>query len=823
MRELPPSTLVRPARNRHGVFDIFFCAVFLVSVSTLAFEVLLTRIFSIGQWNHLSFMVISIALFGFGASGTFLCLIESPKIGRWRLFASRNTIIVLLQLYSASALLSFLALNHIPLDYFSLAIEPIQALYLLAAYLLPAVPFFFSGMLISLSYMTFPDKTGLFYFATMTGSSLGAVAPIPLLPLLGEGKLILLASLLSLVPSVLPAPNSAREEKTASNDRKWQRIYRAIGILLIIFITLLMSHSRWQVLIHVKPSAYKSLSQILQFPETHIIESTTGIRGRLDTVKTPYLRYAPGLSLKYTEALPGQQAVFQDGDNQFVFYDIQKKAADFEFAQYLLAYSGYHLSRNPLTALLILSGGGSAVPCAAAAGARQITLVAPSSRLAAKLRHWYPYRIIDQTSRAYLARSDNHYDVIHIENWGTSIPGSAALNQEHHFTVEAFSEYWNHLTPRGVAIISRKLLLPPSDSLRLWAAAYEALMRQGVSAPAGHLVVLRNFDTFVLLVSKARVNYQYIVDFAESRNFDLVFLPGMPPALANRFNVFDKPYHFAEIDRLANLYQTGRQTEYFREYFLDVAPQSDGRPFPARFLKWSKIKELYQSTGRRFYALFMSGEIVIAVVFAEALLISFFLLIVPLCARTRGTPKPKLSQVVYFFAVGAGFMFVEIYFIKRLIVLTATPVISFTLVIAAVLFYTGLGGIWVYKKPPRSLRVPLAILILVVVLEAAIFESLMAYVLRGSTVLRYIFAMLYLLPVGLLMGLPFPLGMRYLLNTPVQRAYAWTVNGCASVLIAILAAQVALSWGIPQVAACGAAAYLVAFLAVKNKIKRERV
>ena len=172
--------------------------------------------------------------------------------------------------------------------------------------------------------------------------------------------------------------------------------------------------------------------------------------------------------------------------------------------------------------------------------------------LAAKLRRRYRHKIINQNSRAYLARSGNRYDVIQLENWGTSVPGSAALNQEHYFTIEAFSEYWNHLTPQGVAIISRKLLLPPSDSLRLWAAAYEALKRQGVARPDNHLAILRNFDTFTLLVSKSSVNYQRIVDFAASRNFDLVFLTGMPPGLANRFNVFDRPFHFEEINRLAD-------------------------------------------------------------------------------------------------------------------------------------------------------------------------------------------------------------------------------------------------------------------------------
>ena len=104
-----------------------------------------------------------------------------------------------------------------------------------------------------------------------------------------------------------------------------------------------------------------------------------------------------------------------------------------------------------------------------------------------------------------------------------------------------------------------------------------------------------------------------------------------------------------------------------------------------------------------------------------------------------------------------------------------------------------------------------------VILEAAAFEMLMAYVLQTSTGLRYVFAILFLLPAGFLMGLPFPLGMRYLLNSPVQRAYAWSVNGCASVLTAIVAAQVAISWGIPQVAAAGVSAYVLALAVIWDK------
>jgi hypothetical protein len=800
-----------------GEFDILFPAVFFVSLSTLAFEVLLTRVFSIGQWNHLSFMVISIALFGFGAGGTFLSIVDIRRKAWLQSLGSRIGISILLYLYAFSTILSFLALNHLPLDYFRLPVEPIQVIYLLAAYLLPALPFFFAGVIISIAYITVPQKSGFVYFASMAGSAFGAALPIPMLPLLGEGNLIILSASISLVPVIysffyFDFNNTNRP----AYPRHWG-FWGTAGMLTFVLLVLFIIGVKGDSLTQVEPSPYKALSQILQFPETRIVETASTIRGRFDRIKTPYIRYAPGLSLKYTDALPGQNAVFKDGDNQFALYDMQNIPADSRFAKHLLSYAAYYLNRNPVSVLLIVSGGGSSIPCALASGAGQISIVEQSPPLAEILNQQYRHKIINQNPRAFLAQDDNDYDIIQIENWGTSIPGSSALNQEHFFTREAFVEYLNHLRPAGVVTVSRKLLLPPSDSLRLWGTAYEAVKKTGIHSPEKHLAILRNFDTFTLLVSNSIIDFKRLAEFAASRNFDLVFLPGMGREMANRFNIFDKPYHFEEINRLAEMYRAGRQNDFFRHYLLDVAPQSDMRPFPGRFLKWSQVQKLYHSMGSRLYAIFMSGEIVVSVVFIEAIFIALFLLILPIFVSTRGILKPKLTRSTYFFAVGAGFMLSEIYFIKRIIILVGDPVISFTIVLAGILLFTCLGGIWAQKKTQHNLRLPLAILILVLVMEVAAFELLVPYILAYSSAMRIIISLLFLLPAGFLMGMPFPVGMRFLLDTPVQRAYAWSVNGCASVLSAIIAAQIAISWGIPQIAAASVFAYVVALGAAKKE------
>ena len=540
---------------------ILLTAIFLVSLSTLAFEVLLTRVFSIGQWNHLSFMVISIALFGFGASGTFLSLVDIRKNRRRTDPVSRDSLAVLLCLYTATAIISFLSLNNMALDYFRLPVEPVQSLYLLAAYLLLALPFFFSGIIIAIGYTTVPEKAGLVYFASMAGSAVGAVAPVPVLPLIGEGKLIIISALIPLIPAVFttlkPSP-----KKTSRIQRplllRTVVIAGSFGFLCFSIFLMTQAGKSW---IHVKPSPFKALSQVLQFPKTRIVETKTGIRGRTERVKTPYIRFAPGLSLKYTETLPDQHAVYMDGDNQFVLYEL-KAQNDGRFATALLSYSGYFLVQQPENVLLIESGGGSAIACALASGAGHIAIIEQNPDLANILRRHYRLPVITENPRVFLAQNDNRYDIIQVENWGSSMPGAAALNQEHLFTLEAFGEYWDHLSATGVVVISRKLLLPPSDSLRLWSTAYEALKNNAVERPGEHLALLRNFDTFTLLISKSQVNIRRVIEFCRQNNFDPVFLEGMQRDMANRFNVFDEPYHFQKINQLASAYQSGRQNDF---------------------------------------------------------------------------------------------------------------------------------------------------------------------------------------------------------------------------------------------------------------------
>jgi hypothetical protein len=786
---------------------MIYWVVFILSASSLAFEVLLARIFSISQWNHLSFMVISIALFGFGASGTFLSLLDTRRPEWEQRFSRRSFLLKLVIFYSVSAVIAFGGLTRLPIDYFRLPLEPVQMLYLLTAYLLLSIPFFFTGMIMSIGFAALPDKTGYVYCASMTGSALGAVLPALGLGTLGEGYMVLSAAL---IPLLLPLFGNLKRRE-GIRTALWA--VAALSVLSAgIHYTGILNDLKW-----IRPSPYKALSQVLQFPNTEVTETRSGLRGRIDRVQSPYIRFAPGLSLKFTGSLPKQWAVYRDGDRPYVFYNLNPEGEP-AFPRFSLPFAGYLLAPDPEAVLIIQEGGGVGAPFALAADAVRVSVVEPNPRIAELVGTHYRVPVFHSEGRVFLSGTDRKFDVIQVENWGASLPGSSALSQEYHFTIEAFTQYLTHLTEGGVLILSRKLMLPPSDSVRMWATAYESLRRMGVEEPADHLALLRNWDIYTLIVTAGPLfqgDVAALRTFARELNFDPVYLPGIDPKEVNRYNIYDEPFHYQRIQDLLKAYRSGTGDEFFEAQMLDAAPQSDHRPFPGRLVKWSRLNDLYRSLGSRVYTLLMSGEIVVGVVFLEALGVTALLLVLPILFVTRGRlMSTPYRFVLYFLGIGAGYMFIEIYFIKSNILLLGDPIISFTVVLSGVLVFSGVGGYLSQYLDLSHLGYALGLLCGMLVVILIGYPVLVDAVLGMPPFFRYAVAYIVLLPVGVLMGLPFALGMRFLLVSPVQRAYAWAANGCASVLTSIAAAQVALGIGIPAVMICALAGYLLALVGI---------
>jgi MFS family permease len=184
----------------------------------------------------------------------------------------------------------------------------------------------------------------------------------------------------------------------------------------------------------------------------------------------------------------------------------------------------------------------------------------------------------------------------------------------------------------------------------------------------------------------------------------------------------------------------------------------------------------------------------------------------PLFAILKETRKFYFSHMLYFLAVGSGFMFIELFFIKEYIFVFGDPVISLTVVITGLLVFSAFGGHWSQRISAKNTPIAIAALIVLLMSMFFIFNPIMHSIIQLTKFLRYTLSLSLLIPTGFLMGLPFPLGMRHMLNLPSQRAYAWTINGCASVLASIASAQIALGSGIFAIMVFAISAYFLAFI-----------
>ena len=789
-----------------------FIAVFLISLSSLAFEVLLTRVFSINQWNHLSFMVIGIALLGFAGGGTWLSILDA-RVGGWeKRLSTDRSMLVIITLYTAATIFSFTALNNLPLDYYRMPLEPIQGLYLLLAFVLLTLPFLLAGIWLAVAFAAFPEKTGKIYFASMAGSACGAALPAALLPVSDEGRLIVIAAM---IPTLV-LPGCLRKKTAGGNHAEFfsprqHRIAAAALVLIIVGGVFLVSAGErpW---LSVTPSPYKSLSQTLRLPDTRLVSTQRDIAARIDQVDSPYIRFAPGLSLKYSGRLPEQSGIFRDGDSRLVMYrDLDPKTAD--FARKTLSYAGYQLAGNPERVLIVQTDGGVAVACAVASGAGSVTVVEKNPEVARRLSDHYGITVYPGHFRKYLQRIDRPLDVIHIESWGTSLAGSAALDQQYEFTKDSFARFLNHLTAEGALIISRKLQLPPSDSLRMWATAYQALAELGVEEPAAHLLMLRNWDTYTLVIFRNPTGERPdVATLLDEHNFDLVFFHRMDAGQVNRYAVFEKPYHHLEVMRLYRSFLSGQPDAMLRAYPLDIAPQTDDRPFPSRFIKWHRLPDLYKSTGSRLYYLLMSGEIIVAVVLMEAIVVSALLLGLPtIIARKKQRPSSG-SRILYFLCVGSGFMFIELYYIKQFILVFAHPTISFTVAVSGMLVFSAFGGLLSEKLPSSAVKGAIVMLLAALAATTLFCHSLLSRIIELSAVWKIVASLTVMAPSAILAGIPFPAGMRTLLHSPVNRTRAWTANGCASIVASIVSIQVALTLGVSFIMLGAIAVYLIALI-----------
>jgi hypothetical protein len=406
-----------------------------------------------------------------------------------------------------------------------------------------------------------------------------------------------------------------------------------------------------------------------------------------------------------------------------------------------------------------------------------------------------------------------------VDSWAATAAGAFVLAENHVYTLEAFQQYYEHLTNDGILTMTR--IFPPNagQTLRLVALAYEAWKASGVEDPRKHIVVIRKNPIGTLLVKKTEFTPQElsaIHDLCRRLDFELVASP-----MGSSHPV------------ILSLYESKGKKSFYRSLPYNLEPPVDDKPFFFHMLRlkdilssrvWSRKRELYDEdflagtrniAGLTFNdnAVFVLGSLMLVVS-----VLSLLFILGPLWTFRRESLKKsrgKWKLLAYFTCLGLGFMMVEIPLMQKLMLFLGHPIYALAVTLFGLLVFSGIGSFATSVLPDDSrnrwLGAILAMISVLVVAYILLLPVLVHRLIPMPTSFKVILVVAAMFPLGFLMGMPFPLGIRLVdKQAPEMIPWVWGINGATSVFASVLAIAVAITFGFSAAMAVGVFAYIFA-------------
>ena len=786
-------------------------AIFLFSFTSLAFEIALTRLFSISLSYHFGFMVISIAMLGIGASGTVLSLFPKLRNSSPDKPIS-HTIGTYGLLIGATMALSYVLSNTLPFDPVRLSWDRTQILYILLYYLIFSTPFFFFGMSISSAFSAISERAGLFYGADLLGAGTGSLGFLVLTTKMSTEHAVIILSSMALTGAFITGKGKTR----------------IAAVLLLMSNVFLLSMPD---LITPRMSAYKGLQSALKYPGAVHLETYYDPFSRLDLFESPAVRFAPGLSLTYLDALPRQLGLSIDGSDINAVTSTDNKGS-LRFLSYLPSALPYAMTRRD-DVLILEPKGGLHVVLARYYDAQNIYKVDSNPLVIRVLRDHlrdfsgsiYDRNTWDGLGRSWLKARETKFDLIDIPLMGASPSASFGISEDYRFTVEAFKEYLGHLKERGTLSIHLFILPPPRIELRLLSTLATSMEEMGIKEVDKRIISFRSWDTVSILarpVPFTPEEIETVRQFSRQRRFDLIHLPGIREEETNRYVRIPSNEYFFTFRQILNP-ETRKSFE--DNYLFDIRPVRDENPFFHYYLRIMNLEKIYHTMGGK-WQYFMEEGYLLPAVFVQVMVLSIFLISLPAITRLKNKVGAKAEDKVkgrnksfsnphlsYFAFLGLGFMFVEIALIQKMILTLENPSYAIATVLASILISSGIGSLLGDRFPLLKSPFILPVISLLIVLCSALLPFISDAISLYPIPLRIACVFFVLVLPCLLMGIPFPLGIRNLgTRTPDMIPWAWATNGCISVLAPMVAIMLAMVVGFSAVLWIGAGAYIIAFL-----------
>jgi hypothetical protein len=786
-----------------------YAGLFMVTLATLMYEILLTRIFSVTMWYHFAFMAVSVAMFGMTV-GAVAVYVRPNYFTHQR---AKYHVALSSLLFAIAIVVSFLTHLAIPV----LLPELNWSLYLVATYVVISVPFIFSGICVCLALTKFPNHVSKLYAADLSGAALGCIILVGVLNVTDGPTAVITVAFLGCLGAVCFSGTTFKNLMIAA--LVCAVIFGGFAALNtaltakqspLIRLTWFKGARRAGRPIYEKWNAF-SYIQIFGDPTTKSVPWGVGI-----SPTYPINERRIGQLLLFIDAGAGTVLTAFDGD----LNDIEHLKFDLR--------NLVHYIRQDARVLVIGTGGGRDILSALAFDQKSVVgvevnrdvLTAVNDRFGDFTGHLDTnprVTFVCDEARSYIARSTDRFDIIQasmIDTWAATAAGAYVLTENSLYTVEAWTTFLRHLTPDGILTFSRWYFEDlPGEIYRLISLARTSLAHLDVESPRSHIAVLRFKDPRstqpdqslgTILVSRAPLSgddLDTVEAVAQAMQFEIVLSPRVA------------------LDPTCAILASGKDIDAFAQTFpINITAPTDDMPF---FFHMLRIRDVFGRTPSQGATSFnMRAVSVLGTLLIVVVALTILCIIVPLMLTKRIVSlRRAMPFLMLFSGIGLGFMLIEISQMQRLIIFLGHPTYGLTVVLFSLLVASGIGSYATHTVADtlvkRSALVRLSLLLAVLICFGFATPYAMRALQGATTPVRICAAVAMLFPLGFLMGMPFPLGMKLASATSASLTpWLWGINGAMSVCGSVLAVVISMNWGIATSFRTGILCYAASFVAI---------
>lgn len=775
-------------------------AIGLISAAIIAFQLILMQILSYVQWYHFAYMIISIALLGFGAAGTFLTIFQQ------KLEKNYYTLFPFLLIVTAILIPVVVGIaNSEAVRFDSLLIfqDSRHIGKLILTYFIFFLPFLTGALAIGMSFSKFADQIGKIYFSNLIGSGIGGIIAIFFMQWIIPEQQSFAVAILAFLGGIVSLPK---------NKKSLIRIIVPLSTLILIILFFYPPR--------LTPSEYKDISKTMLLPDAKVEYQKSTPHGFVEIVSSPILRYAPGVSLAYRDSFPVRKVVFNNGNWMGCLLPQPLEANETNILDYTPQALPYHIE-NIKNALIINAGTGENVLLALSHQVARITTNETNPEIFNILRQsfegFYQVQPYQTMPRTLLTPDTNKYDLIELPIVGSFFGNSGlnAVEPRYELTIEALREMWNKLSEKGMISLSCWMDYPVRNAYRLLATISLLLDENDIAHPPHHVVAIRSWCAITFLVKKSpfkRDEINKVRLFCENRMFDPLVLPEKQEIERDKYNILQDTTFFTHIDQLLS----HEKETLIRQYPYRIHPTTDDRPFFFQFVRFKQIPQLISSIREKNFPFLDIGYVLIILTFVQIVFIAAIFILLPLSFRPWKS-RNKKWVLMYFSGLGVAYMFLEMVFIQHFTFYFGEPTYAASATLGILLFTSGLGSYYSGKfqnNKKMRLAIPLVIAA-ILVLYAFVLSPILTATIGIALPLKIMIAVVLLGTLGFFLGMPFPIGIDYLSGKNTDDIpWAWALNGYFSVISTVLATIISVELG--YLLLLSMAAFIYALVSISN-------